>query len=258
MMLWNTGLKEPRFLEEGVHFTAEFLRRFAAGDLGLTQDVRCALASFHAQLGRLDAADALFRGWLTADPRWGWGRVRWAECYSFRPWENEELAARGVEILREGAAVPGVHDLKLLLADLESLLADLQRDREARPVRRQLLALAEVRPEAHEAQPLCELPSWLEADRLSSTATTAAGGDGPGAVRLWLAAWESFLPAIGETGVDDFDDFDDQVSGYGYVSFWAGDLARAVWDAAYEVANCCPGLRFTTAFLVVSGRTRGT
>ena len=251
MMLWNAGLKEPRFLEEGLRFTAEFVRRFGADDLGLTQDVRCALASLHAKLGRLDAADALFRGWLTADPRWGWGWVRWAECYSFRPWENEELAARGVEILREGAAVPGVHDLKSLLADLESLLADLQRDRESRAVRRQCLALAEVEPEAHEAQPLCELPSWLEADRLILDGyDRREAGDGPGAIRLWLAAWASFLPAMDESRVDDLDDFDDQVSGYGYVPHWSSDLANGVWDAAYEDRqSIAPGLQFTTAFL---------
>ena len=101
MMLWNAGLKEPRFMQEGVGFTSEFLRRFEGDDLGLTQNVRCSLASFHAKLGRQEMADAMFREWLSADPQWGRGWARWAQRYSFRPWENDELATRGVQILRE-------------------------------------------------------------------------------------------------------------------------------------------------------------
>ena len=188
MTLWNAGLTEPRFIEEGVRFAEEFLRRFEADDVDLTRDVRSALAAFHAKLGRFETADALFRSWLTADPQWGWGWFRWAECYSFRPWENEHLATKAVEILREGAAVPGVNDLRILLADLESLLVDLGRDQESRAVRRRSLALAEE-PDEHEPPPLHERPRWLEADRaILDGYDRLEAADRAGAVRLWRAA----------------------------------------------------------------------
>jgi hypothetical protein len=78
MTLWNAGLEAAHFHEEGVRFTTEFLRRFEGDDMGLTRNVRCALASLHAHLGRFETADALFGAWLSADPRWGWGWLRWA------------------------------------------------------------------------------------------------------------------------------------------------------------------------------------
>ena len=251
MTLWNAGLREPRFIEEGVRFGEEFLRRFEADDLELTQDVRSALAAFHAKRGQFGTADALFRSWLTADPQWGWGWLRWAECYSFRPWENEQLAKQAVEILREGAAVPGVHDEKVLLADLESLLADLGRDQESRAVRRRSLALAVEGPEQHEPPPLYDWPTWLEADRaILDGYDRLEAGDRAGAARLWLAAWGSFLQAVDESGVEDLDDFDEQVSGYDYVSGWASRFANEVWDAAYEERlSTAAGLDFTTEFL---------
>jgi len=118
--------------------------------------------------------------------------------------------------------------------------------RRDRAVRRQILALAEVEPEAHETPPLGELPSWREADRLILDGyDRREAGDGTGAVRLWLAAWASFLQAMDESHVDDFDD-----SEYGYVSHWASNLANEIWDGVYEDRqSIAAGLHFTTAFV---------
>ena len=98
----------------------------------------------------------------------------------------------------------------------------------------------------------CELPSWREADRLILDGyDRREAGDGTGAVRLWLAAWASFLRAMDESRVDDLDDFDDQVSGYGYVPHSLGrNLANEVWDGVYaDRQSIAAGLPFTTAFL---------
>jgi tetratricopeptide (TPR) repeat protein len=147
--------------------------------------------------------------------------------------------------------VQGVEHLKHLLAHLEVLLGDLGRDKEARAVRRRLLGLTEGELKDEESHHPCDLASWRAADRLILDGyDRSEAGDEAGACRLWLAAWPSFLQALDEGGIRGIDDFDEQVSGYGYVQEWTGDLANEIFDAAQQDRQSLEaGLRFTTEFL---------
>ena len=65
------------------------------------REPRRAVAEWSVELSDSDKAEALFEQWLTADPRWGWGWIGWADLHFFfdsRPKDYgraEELLGRG-------------------------------------------------------------------------------------------------------------------------------------------------------------------
>jgi tetratricopeptide (TPR) repeat protein len=54
----------------------EGLRRFPFDDGLITENRRRAVAESYYELGEADKAEALYREWLDADPRWGLGLDR--------------------------------------------------------------------------------------------------------------------------------------------------------------------------------------
>jgi len=74
-------------------------------------------------LGATEEATSWFQQWLDEDPRWGWGWIRWSDCYAWRSKENPD-PAEARRILQLGLAVPGVRDRR----DLLERLADLHED----------------------------------------------------------------------------------------------------------------------------------
>jgi hypothetical protein len=71
------------------------------------------------ELGETDKAEALYRGWLHLDPRWGWGWIGWSDCYRFTRTERCDWS-RCEQILREGFSIADVRDR----ADIADRLAD--------------------------------------------------------------------------------------------------------------------------------------
>jgi tetratricopeptide (TPR) repeat protein len=140
--LWNAGLEAPDFLTARIAVCEEGLRRLPADDPLLLENRRRAVAEVYAKLGELGKADALYREWLTADPRWGWGWIGWSDTYRFIT--DSPDAPRAEQILREGLAVPDVQDR----ADLAERLADLcdeqGRHDEAKTLRRQAQPAADM------------------------------------------------------------------------------------------------------------------
>jgi len=134
--LWNAGLEDRYFLTVRIAVCEEGLRRFAADDQLLTENWRRALAESYYELGETDRAEALYRDWLTTDPRWGWGWIGWSDCYRFTRTELKDLN-RSEQRLREGLAIPDVRDRPDLAERLADLYDEQGRSKEATECRRQ-------------------------------------------------------------------------------------------------------------------------
>ena len=134
--LWNAALKDRQFLSARVALCEEGLRRFPSADDLMTENRRRALAESYFELGDVEKTQALYREWLAADPRWGWGWIAWSDSHRFTRTGQVNLN-RCEQILREGVAITQVRDR----ADIADRLADLcekqGRDQEAKEFRRQ-------------------------------------------------------------------------------------------------------------------------
>ena len=107
--LWNAGLEDRQFLTARIALCEEGLRRFRTDDDLMTENRRRALAESYYELGETDKAEALYRGWLHLDPRWGWGWIGWSDCYRFTRTERRDWS-RCEQILREGLSIADVRD----------------------------------------------------------------------------------------------------------------------------------------------------
>jgi tetratricopeptide (TPR) repeat protein len=133
--LWNAGLEDRQFLTARIAVCEEGLRRFPAEDELMTENRRRALAESYFELGESDTAETLYRDWLQADPRWGWGWIGWSDGYGFlrkvRDWPRAE------QILREGLAVDQVRDRPDILERLADVCTKQGRKGEATELRKQ-------------------------------------------------------------------------------------------------------------------------
>ncbi|MHB1511235.1 MAG: SEC-C metal-binding domain-containing protein [Acidimicrobiales bacterium] len=121
----------------------------------MTENRRRALAESYFELGEADKAEELFRSWLAADPRWGFGWVAWAVCH-FSPIGRDRPRdyASAEQILLKGYSTPGVRDraaiaewLKVLCEQTGRQLEAQAFQREAKKLRRQAEQVrSEVRP----------------------------------------------------------------------------------------------------------------
>jgi len=134
--LWNAGLEDRQFLTTRVAVCEEGLRRFPAEDDLMTQNRRRALAESYCELGETGKAEALYRDWLHADPRWGWGWIGWSDGYGFT---RTKLAdwQRAEQILREGLAVDQVRDRRDMLERLADICQEQGRKDEATELRKE-------------------------------------------------------------------------------------------------------------------------
>jgi tetratricopeptide (TPR) repeat protein len=134
--LWNAGLEDRQFLTARIALCEEGLRRFRTDDDLMIENRRRALAESYYELGETGKAEALYRGWLHLDPRWGWGWIGWSDCYRFTRTEQRDWS-RCEQTLREGLSIADVRDR----ADIADRLADAceeqGRGEEAAELRRQ-------------------------------------------------------------------------------------------------------------------------
>jgi tetratricopeptide (TPR) repeat protein len=134
--LWNAGLEDQQFLTARIAVCEEGLRRFRTDDELLTENRRRALAESYYELGETASAEALYRGWLHLDPRWGWGWIGWSDCYRFTRTELRDWG-RCEQLLREGLAVAEVRDRADLIDRLADLCQEQGRVEEAKELWRQ-------------------------------------------------------------------------------------------------------------------------
>jgi tetratricopeptide (TPR) repeat protein len=134
--LWNAGLEDRQFLTARIAMCEEGLRRFRTDDELLTENRRRALAETYYELGETASAEALYRGWLNLDPRWGWGWIGWSDCYRFTRTELRDWG-RSEQLLREGLAIAEVRERSDLVERLADLCEEQGRVEEAKEFRRQ-------------------------------------------------------------------------------------------------------------------------
>ena len=134
--LWNAGLEDRQFLTARIALCEEGLRRFRTDDDLMTENRRRALAESYYELGETDKAEALYRGWLHLDPRWGWGWIGWSDCYRFTRTELRDWG-RSEQLLREGLAVADVRGRSDLVERLADVCEEQGRVEEAKEFRRQ-------------------------------------------------------------------------------------------------------------------------
>ena len=125
----------------------------------MTENRRRALAESYFEVGRTAKADELFQSWLTAGPRWGWGWIGWADCYSCgycRPGTPASPPApetagdhgRAEELLRRGYTTPDVRDRGYIAERLRDLCERTGRAGDARDFGQQARRLLRERPTA--------------------------------------------------------------------------------------------------------------
>lgn len=109
--LGNAGLDDPAKLHARIAVGEEILRRFTDCDQLVVENWRRAIAEAWFRLGEAGKAEQLYRGWLDADPQWGFGWIGWASGYMPPP--GTGLPAdhqRAEQLLCQGNAVPAVRD----------------------------------------------------------------------------------------------------------------------------------------------------
>ena len=141
--LWNAGLEDRQFLTARIALCEEGLRRFRTDDDLMSENRRRALAESYYELGETDKAEALYRGWLHLDPRWGWGWIGWSDCYRFTRTERRDWS-RCEQILREGLAIAEVRDRADIVDRLADACEEQGRGEEAAELRRQAKRIAET------------------------------------------------------------------------------------------------------------------
>jgi uncharacterized protein YchJ len=142
--LWNAGLEGRQFLTARIALCEEGLRRFFRTDDDLmSENRRRALAESYYELGETDKAEALYRGWLHLDPRWGWGWIGWSDCYRFTRTERRDWS-RCEQILREGLAIAEVRDRADIVDRLADACEEQGRSEEAAEFRRQAKRITET------------------------------------------------------------------------------------------------------------------
>ena len=134
--LWNAGLEDRQFLTARIAVCEEGLRRFPAEDELMTENRRRALAESYFELGETGKAEALYRDWLQADLRWGWGWIGWSDGYGFTRTQLQDWS-RAEQILREGLAVDQVRDRLDMLERLADVYEQQGRKGEATELRKQ-------------------------------------------------------------------------------------------------------------------------
>ena len=134
--LWNAGLEDRQFFTARIALCEQALRRFRSADNLMTENQRRALAESYYELGETEKTKALYRDWLNADPRWGWGWIGWSDCYRFTRTELKDLS-RSEQILREGFSTADVRDYCDLAERLADVCENQGRVAEAKEFRRQ-------------------------------------------------------------------------------------------------------------------------
>lgn len=129
--MWNAGLDERRFLFARVRVCKEALNRFRDEDDPNVGNRRVGLAESYFELGEIANAERLFREWLQADPRWGWGWIGWSDCYGSTRTEVRDVQ-KAEERLREALAIGDLRDRRDVLERLATVCDDQGRADEAK------------------------------------------------------------------------------------------------------------------------------
>jgi hypothetical protein len=146
MELGNAGHDDPEKLRARITVGEQVMRRFTGCDQLMIENWRRAIAEAWFGLGDTGKADELFRGWLDADPAWGFGWIGWASCYMPPGKSTPKNYQRAEDLLRRGHAVSGVRDREAVADWLRLVCEETGRLQEARDFARQATAIGAPAP----------------------------------------------------------------------------------------------------------------
>jgi tetratricopeptide (TPR) repeat protein len=175
--LWNGGLRDREMLLARIAVCEEALRRFPGEDQLMTENRRRALAESYFEMGETEKAEGLFRSWLAADPRWGFGWIGWAACYRSRDGRPKNHG-RAEELLRRGYSTSGVRDRDAIAEWLQILCEETGRPREAREFGQQARQLRRQPPPMTVSRKLVLAGQDDEAAVVREAVTVSFGGEG--------------------------------------------------------------------------------
>jgi len=135
--LHNAGLDDLSFLKTRLAVIKTLLTRLEP-DPSLLSHFRSDLAETSFALGDPEKGDQMYREWLHEEPQWGWGWIRWSDCYYHFAADERKDPARAEQILKEGLAVDGVQDRAYLLDRLADLYSETGREEEAGALRAEI------------------------------------------------------------------------------------------------------------------------
>ena len=143
--LWNAGLEDVHLLRQRIAVCEEAIRRWPGESSHLTESLKADMAETWFTIGQTERAAALFQQWLKDDPQWGWGWIRWADCYAFAPAKKEKRDPQQAErILKQGLAVADVRDRRHILDRLADLYEQTGRSKDADALRDDIQSLPAV------------------------------------------------------------------------------------------------------------------
>ncbi len=140
MELGNAGHDDPAKLRARITVGEQVLRRFTDCDQLMIENWRRAIAEAWFGLGDTGKADELYRGWLDADPAWGFGWIGWASCYMPPGKSTPKNYQRAEDLLHQGYAVGGVRDRDAIADWLRLVCEETGRLSQARDFTRQAAA----------------------------------------------------------------------------------------------------------------------
>jgi tetratricopeptide (TPR) repeat protein len=125
MSLQNASIKDSSYVAIKARVFSEALDLFRGGEVdNFIENLRMAHAGSLADLGDIKGAETLFRGWLSADPQWGWGWIGFSDLFDGWDFNPRRDLNRSVGILLEALAIPGMNDREEVLERLASAYED--------------------------------------------------------------------------------------------------------------------------------------
>jgi hypothetical protein len=135
------GVENETYLQKRLVVLNAFLARLQCDEL-IRSNFQSDLAETCFLLGVSEKGEELFRQFLRDKPKWGWGWIRWADCYSLSARSGEQDFAKAEQILKQGLEIPAVEDKQYLLERLEELYSETGRSEDAEDVQKEIETLA--------------------------------------------------------------------------------------------------------------------
>lgn len=130
MALANAAIEDKSYYAQRAQMILDFFTCFTEGINDLTEhNFRRAMAESIFATGERELAENIFRDWLGKEPRWSWGWINWADCWSMLADGSPEDLLRAEDILRQAL----VHAAEADKEDVYQRLADLYTDMDDRP-----------------------------------------------------------------------------------------------------------------------------
>lgn len=107
--LYSAGLKDKSYFTKQIEVSEELLILFVDEEQVWINGVKRDIATAWFGLGKQEYTDQLFEKLLQTNPRWGWGWIRWSDCYWITEKEGIDYK-RGEEILQRALEIEELED----------------------------------------------------------------------------------------------------------------------------------------------------